>query len=139
MLMGSYQHNIDAKNRVIIPAKFREELGEVFYATKGTDSSVMILSKQDWEEMGEKICSLPSSKTKDLKRFLFSSAAELVPDKQGRVLIPQVLKDYAHLEKDVMIIGTGTRVEIWDLESWNNYNNIISESQMLEVMNLFEL
>lgn len=139
MLMGSYQHNIDSKGRVIMPAKFREELGEVFYATKGTDSSITVLSQKAWEELGQKICSLPSAQTKDLQRFLFSSAAELVPDKQGRVLIPQVLRNYAHLEKDVVIIGTGSKVEIWDAERWNKYNDDISESQMLEVMNLFEL
>lgn len=139
MLMGSYQHNIDPKGRVIIPAKFREELGDVFYATKGTDESVTILSKQAWEELGERICALPSAKTKDLKRFLFSSAAELIPDKQGRILLPQVLRAYAHLEKDVMIIGTGSRVEMWDLDRWNKYNDDISESQVLEVMDLYEL
>ncbi len=139
MLMGSYQHNIDPKGRVIMPAKFREELGEVFYATKGTDESITVLSKKAWEELGEKICALPSAQTKDLKRFLFSSAAELIPDKQGRVLIPQLLRDYAHLEKDVVIIGTGSRVEIWDAERWNKYNSEISESQVLEIMNLYEL
>lgn len=139
MLMGSYQHNIDPKGRVIMPAKFREELGEVFYATKGTDESLTVLSAQAWEELGRKICSLPSAQTKDLKRFLFSSAAELVPDKQGRVLIPQVLRDYAHLQKDVTIIGTGSRVEIWDTERWNQYNSEISETQVLEIMNLYEI
>lgn len=139
MLIGSYQHNIDEKGRVIMPSKFREELGKVFYATKGTDSSIMVLSKNDWEELGQKIRSLPSAKTKDIQRFLFSSAAELVPDKQGRVLIPQVLRKYAKLEKDVVIIGTGSKVEIWNAERWDKYNEDISESQVLEVMNLFEL
>lgn len=122
-----------------MPAKFREELGDVFYATKGTDESITVLSAKAWSELGERICSLPSATTKDLKRFLFSSAAELKPDNQGRVLIPQLLRDYAHLDKDVMIIGTGSRVEIWDLERWNNYNSEISESQVLEVMSLYEI
>ena len=139
MLMGSYQHNIDPKGRVIMPAKFREELGEVFYATKGTDESITVLSKEAWEELGAKICALPSAQTKDLKRFLFSSAAELIPDKQGRILLPPVLRSYAHLDKDVMIIGTGSRVEIWDYDRWNQYNEEISESQVLEVMNLYEI
>ena len=139
MLMGSYRHNIDPKGRVIIPAKFREELGEIFYATKGNDESLTLLSKQAWEELGAKICALPTAKTKDLKRFLFSSAAELIPDKQGRVLIPKPLRDYAHLEKDVVIIGIGSRAELWDAEEWENYNNEISESQVLEIMDLYEL
>ncbi len=139
MLMGSYQHNIDPKGRVIMPAKFREELGEVFYATKGPDETVHVLSAENWEELGKKICALPSSKSKDLSRFVFSSAAELMPDKQGRVLLPQVLRDFAHLDKDVMIIGTGSRVEIWDLARWNKYNDEISQSQVLEIMNLYDI
>ena len=139
MLMGSFQHNIDAKSRVIMPAKFREELGEVFYATKGTDETVAVLSKEAWDEFSAKICALPSAQAKDLKRFWFSSAAELIPDKQGRVLIPQALRDYAHLDKDVMIIGTGTRVEIWDLCRWNKYNSDISESQVLEIMSMYDI
>ena len=139
MLMGSYQHNIDAKGRVIMPAKFREELGEIFYATKGTDECITVLSAQGWEELGRKICSLPSGQAKDLRRFFFSGAAELVPDKQGRVLIPQLLRDHAHLDKDVMIIGTGTRVEIWDLCRWNKYNSDSSESQVLEIMSMYDI
>ena len=139
MLMGSYQHNIDSKGRVIMPAKFREELGEVFYATKGTDETITVMSREDWEELGRKICSLPNAQTKDLKRFLFSGAAELMPDKNGRVLLPQHLRDYAHLDKDVMIIGTGSRLEIWDMDRWNKYNEEISESQLIEVMNLYEI
>ncbi len=139
MLMGSYQHNIDAKGRIIMPAKFREELGDVFYATKGADESITVYSRQGWEEFGAKICQLPSAQAKDLKRFFFSSAAELIPDKQGRVQLTQLLRDFAHLDKDVMIIGTGSRVEIWDLERWNQYNNEISESQVLEVMNMYDI
>ncbi len=139
MLIGSYQHNIDAKGRVIIPAKFREELGEVFYATKGTDASVTVMSKEAWETLGEKIAALPSSKTKDVRRFLFSGAAELVPDKQGRVLLPQVLRDHACLQKDVVIIGTGSVAEIWDAQRWEAYNEALAESQVLEVMDLYEL
>ncbi len=122
-----------------MPAKFREELGEVFYATKGTDESIMVLSAEGWEELGKRICSLPSGQAKDLRRFFFSSAAELIPDKQGRVLIPQMLRDYAHLDKDIIIIGTGSRAEIWDIARWNKYNDDISESQVLEIMSMYEI
>ena len=139
MLIGSFQHNIDQKGRVIMPAKFREELGDIFYATRGVDCSISVMSQKAWDALGAKICALPAAQTKDLKRFLFSSAAELVPDKQGRILIPQVLRDYAHLDRDVVIIGTGSMVEIWDQDRWNKYNEDISDSQVLEVMNLFEL
>ncbi len=139
MLMGSYQHNIDAKGRIIMPAKFREELGETFYATKGADACITVFSPKGWEEFGAKICALPSAQAKDLKRFFFSSAAELIPDKQGRVQLTPLLREYAHLRKDVMVIGTGSLVEIWDLERWNRYNSEISESQVLEIMHLYDL
>ncbi len=134
MLIGTYQHNIDQKGRVIMPAKFREELGEVFYVTRGLDNCLSVLSQSDWDTLGEKLRSLPGSQTKDLQRFLFSGAAELEPDKQGRILIPQPLRDFAHLTKDVVIIGTGVKVEIWDLESWNEYKNKITEDSVFDVM-----
>ncbi len=139
MLMGSYQHNIDAKGRIIMPAKFREELGETFYATKGTNECIAVFSAPHWKELGAKICALPSAQARDLKRFFFSSAAELIPDKQGRVQLTPLLRDFAHLDKDVMIIGVGSIVEIWDLARWNQYNDEISESQVLEVMNLYDI
>lgn len=134
MLMGTFQHNIDQKGRVIMPAKFREELGGIFYVTRGLDNCLSILSKEDWDSLGEKLRALPSSQTKDLQRFLFSGAAELEPDKQGRVLIPQPLRDYAGLTKDVVIIGTGVKAEMWDLDRWNEYNSKITEDNMFDVM-----
>lgn len=132
--MGTYQHNIDLKGRVIMPAKFREELGSVFYITRGLDNCLSVLSKSDWDSLGEKLRGLPSSQTKDIQRFLFSGAAELEPDKQGRVLIPQSLRDYAGLTKDVVIIGTGLKAEIWDLDRWNEYNNKVTEDNMFDLM-----
>lgn len=132
--MGTYQHNIDLKGRVIMPAKFREELGSVFYITRGLDNCLSVLSKSDWDSLGEKLRGLPSSQIKDIQRFLFSGAAELEPDKQGRVLIPQLLRDYAGLTKDVVIIGTGLKAEIWDLDRWNEYNNKVTEDNMFDLM-----
>ena len=134
MLMGTYQHNIDSKGRVIMPAKFREELGGVFYITRGLDNCLSVLSKSDWDSLGEKLRGLPSSQTKDIQRFLFSGAAELEPDKQGRDLNPQPLRDYAGLTKDVVIIGTGLKAEIWDLDRWNEYNNKVTEDNMFDLM-----
>ncbi len=117
-----------------MPAKFREELGSVFYVTRGLDNCLSVLSKSDWDNLGEKLRSLPSSQTKDIQRFLFSGAAELEPDKQGRVLIPQPLRDYAGLTKDVVIIGTGVKAEIWDLERWNEYNSKVTDDNMFDIM-----
>ena len=116
MLIGQYQHNIDAKNRVIVPAKFREDLGERFYVTKGLDGCLFVLSEEGWKRLQDKIVAMPMSKARQLQRFFFSGAAEVEPDKQGRILIPQPLRDYASIEKDVTFIGTGDRAEIWSTE-----------------------
>ena len=118
MLIGQYQHNIDAKNRVIVPAKFREDLGERFYVTKGLDGCLFVLSEEGWKRLQDKIVAMPMSKARQLQRFFFSGAAEVEPDKQGRILIPQPLRDYASIEKDVTFIGTGDRAEIWSTECW---------------------
>lgn len=139
MLIGTYQHNIDAKGRVIMPAKLREALGNVFYATKGIDGCITVRSQSDWEALGQKLRALPVAQTIELQRFLFSGAAELEPDKQGRVLLPQTLRDYAGLSKDVIIIGTGSDVEIWDADKWNAYNNAITQSRVLDIMKTFGL
>ncbi len=135
MLIGTFQHNIDPKGRVIIPAKFREELGDLFYATKGLDTAnVTIYSKEDWEELGRKIASFPASKTAVLQRVLFAPAAALEPDKQGRVLLPQNLRDYAGLDKDVVVNGVGTKVEIWDKARWDEYESQLPANEAFEIL-----
>ena len=139
MLIGTYQHNIDPKGRVIIPAKFREELGEVFYAARGDDKTIALFSKKSWDELGEKIAALPSSKTVKLRRFLFSNAAELEPDKQGRVLLPQKLREYAGIDKDVVINGAGSRVEIWNSQAWEEYDDGQSEADIFDLMEELEI
>lgn len=88
MLIGEYQHNIDAKGRVIVPAKFREDLGEHFYVTKGLDGCLFVLSAAEWKRLQDKISAMPISKSRGLQRFFFSGAAEVEPDKQGRILLP---------------------------------------------------
>ena len=123
MLIGQYQHNIDAKNRVIVPAKFREDLGERFYVTKGLDGCLFVLSEAGWKRLQDKIVAMPMSKARQLQRFFFSGAAEVEPDKQGRILIPQPLRDYASIEKDVTFIGTGDRAEIWSTENISSVTN----------------
>ena len=134
MLIGQYQHNIDAKNRVIVPAKFREDLGERFYVTKGLDGCVFVLSEEGWKRLQDKIVAMPMSKARQLQRFFFSGAAEVEPDKQGRILIPQPLRDYASIEKDVTFIGTGDRAEIWSTECWTQFNDNLTEDSIAEAM-----
>lgn len=134
MLIGEYQHNVDPKGRVFMPAHFREELGEHFIATKGLDDCLFVYSSDEWRLLEEKIRSLPLSKARNLQRFFFAGAADLEADKQGRVLIPQNLREYASLVKDVMIIGASNRVEIWDKQKWNDLCGSITPQSVVEAM-----
>lgn len=139
MLIGEYQHNIDQKGRVIVPAKFREDLGERFYVTKGLDGCLFVLSPEEWARLQDKIKAMPISKARGLQRFFFSGAAEVEPDKQGRILIPQSLRDHAKLTKDVTVIGASSRAEIWDSGHWNEFNSNLTEDSIAEAMDLLEL
>ncbi|MDD5952519.1 MAG: division/cell wall cluster transcriptional repressor MraZ [Oscillospiraceae bacterium] len=138
MLIGEYQHNIDAKNRVIVPAKFREDLGKRFYVTKGLDGCLFVIPSQGWEQLQEKIAAMPISKSRSLQRFFFAGAAEVEPDKQGRILIPQNLREYAGLEKDVTFIGTSTRAEIWSTENWNRINSELTQDNIAQAMDALD-
>ncbi|AIS52716.1 protein MraZ [Thermoanaerobacter kivui] len=125
MLMGQYEHTIDAKGRVIIPAKFREELGDRFVLTKGLDNCLFVYSLEEWKNIEAKLKTLPLTK-KDARaftRFFLAGAVECEIDKQGRILIPANLRSHAKIEKDVIFIGVSTRVEIWSREVWEEYSN----------------
>jgi MraZ protein len=139
MLIGEYQHNIDAKGRVIVPSKFREDLGECFYIAKGLDHCLFVFSPEEWARLQEKVRAMPISKARGLQRFFFSGAAEVVPDKQGRILIPQILRDHAGLTKDVTFIGASSRAEIWNTAAWNAFNDSLTEDSIAEAMDELEL
>ena len=130
MLMGEYQHNMDLKGRVTIPSKFREDLGDKFYVTKGLDGCLFVLSEEEWTKMANKISNLSMKQSKQVQRHFFSGAAEVEPDKQGRILIPQNLREHAGLDKDVTVIGTVTRAEIWDTARWTAYNSSQTEESI---------
>lgn len=124
MFYGEYQHSVDPKGRVIVPAKFREGLGEKFIVTKGLDNCLFAYSPSEWTNLEAKLKSLPMT-NKDARafiRFFFAGATECEVDKQGRILIPQNLREYAAIEKDVYVIGVSTRVEIWDKTKWEDYS-----------------
>lgn len=125
MLLGEYNHNIDEKGRVSVPAKFREDLGTSFIVTKGLDECLFAYSKAEWVKFEEKLKSLPLTNTnaRNFVRFFFSGATECEVDKQGRINIPQNLREYASLSKELCIIGVSTRVEIWNKEKWENYTS----------------
>jgi len=125
LFYGEYQHSVDTKGRVIIPSKFREGLGDRFIITKGLDNCLFVYSLDEWSNLETKLKTLPLS-SKDARafiRFFFSGATECEVDKQGRILIPANLREYAGLEKEIYIIGVSTRVEIWDKLKWEAYNS----------------
>ena len=125
MLIGEYEHSLDVKGRLILPAKIREDMGEKFIITKGLDGCLFGFSQTEWANFEEKLKTLPltNKNARDFVRFFLSGATECEMDKQGRFLIVANLREYANLEKDAVIIGVGTRIEIWNKEKWKAYNS----------------
>ena len=120
MFMGEYNHTIDAKGRLIVPSKFREQLGNTFVITKGLDGCLFVYSNEEWKTIEESFRNKPltSKDARKFTRFFFAGACECEVDKQGRILIPSNLREYAGIEKDVVSIGALNRVEIWSKEKW---------------------
>ena len=114
MFMGEYNHTIDAKGRLIVPAKFREILGDNFIVTKGLDGCLFVYPNDEWTRFEEKLKSLPltNKNARQFTRFFLAGAAACEVDKQGRILLPQVLREFASLEKDVVLVGVASRIEI---------------------------
>ncbi len=129
---GEFAHSIDPKGRLIIPAKFREELGENFVVTKEIGGCLSIYSEDEWKAFEEKLIALPRAKA-NVKRFYTASAVDTGLDKQGRVLLSSALKTYAGLEKDVVVVGVLERVEIWDKIKWEENNAITEENIQIDV------
>ena len=140
MFIGEYEHSVDAKGRVIMPAKLREDIGEKFIVTKGLDGCLFAYSYQEWTNFEEKLKTLPltNKNARDFVRFFLSGAVECEIDKQGRFLIPGNLRTYATLEKEIIIIGVGTRIEIWNREEWKKYSSDenISADEIAENMTM---
>ena len=128
MLMGEYLHSIDVKGRIILPVDFREELGTTFIITKGLDRCLFVYHQSEWKVLSEKLKQLPLSKpeARAFVRFFFSGARQLECDKQSRFLVPANLRDYAMLEKDVVLIGVSNRIEVWNKAQWEAYNDEIN-------------
>lgn len=118
MFLGEYSHALDAKNRIFIPAKYREELGETFVITKSVDKCLTVYTMAEWEKLKEKLDSLPATKSRQIKRFMFANATDVQCDSQGRVLLSAPLREYAGIDKNTVIIGVGSYLEIWDEEAW---------------------
>ena len=125
MLIGEFEHSIDIKGRLVLPAKIKDDLGKEFIVTKGLDGCLFGYSLAEWNKFEEKLKTLPLTNkiTRDFVRFFLSGAVEEETDKQGRFLLPANLREYASLTKDAVIIGVGTRIEIWDKKKWDEYNS----------------
>jgi MraZ protein len=124
MFIGEYSHTIDTKGRLSMPARFREMLGEQFIVTKGLDQSLFVYPIDEWTVLENKLKQLPltNQNARAFVRFFFAGAAECELDQQGRIRIPANLREHADLEKEVVVIGVGTRLEIWSQQVWSDYN-----------------
>ncbi len=136
MLFGEYKHNIDKKGRVAIPAKFREELGESIMLSKGLEGKycLCIYSNDEWNALDQKIRSLPNMKASKVKHYLYSGATRLEYDSQGRVLIPQNLREFASLEGETVILGMSTHLEVWNSAQWARESSEYSPQEIAAIM-----
>ncbi len=140
MFMGEYHHSIDLKGRLIIPSKFREELGDKFVITRGIENCLFAYPEKNWEHIVSKLETLPFTKkdARNFTRFFLSGATVAEFDKQGRVNITSPLISYADLKKDCVIIGTGDRIEIWAQDAWDNFFNSAKDNMSDVAENLFD-
>ena len=138
MLIGEYEHTLDAKGRLSMPAKLRRDMGEAFIVTKGLDGCLFAFSQEEWKNFETKLKALPLSdrNARNFVRFFLSGATECEIDKQGRFLIANNLRVAANLEKEAVIIGVGTRLEIWNKKTWESCDENISADEIAENMTM---
>ena len=138
MLIGEYEHSLDVKGRIIMPSKFRDDIGDKFIVTKGLDGCLFAFSKDEWKKFEDKLSTLPIS-NKDARaftRFFFAGAIDCELGKQGRLLISSILREFAGFVKDVVIVGMNSRIEIWSKEKWEDCNNNLSADEIAEKMEM---
>lgn len=130
MLIGTYKHTLDPKKRLSVPSKLRKEIGEKAVLTRGLENCLFLFSMKEWEVLAEKISQLPMGQkdSRGFARLLLSGASEVELDPPGRILVPDYLRDYAGLQKAVIIAGVGKRLEIWDESKWNVYKSDIEKN-----------
>lgn len=133
-MTGTYQHTIDAKGRLFLPARLREELGSVFYMTRGLDNCLFLYSAAAWKEIEERVSALSLAKARNLQRALFAGASRCELDAQGRMLIPAKLREWACLEKDATILGVAGRAEIWSTPRWEEQEAALDAEALAQGM-----
>lgn len=136
MFMGEYNHTVDTKGRLIIPSRFRDELGDEFVVTKGLDGCLFIFPNNEWQAFEEKLKALPltNKSARQFARFFVAGATPCELDKQGRILLPGTLREFAGLEKDVVLTGMLNRIEIWSKSKWNENNSYDDMDDIAEQM-----
>lgn len=140
MFMHSYEHTVDGKGRIIVPSKYREELGENFVVTKGFDDCLNLYPMKAWEAFAAKLGSLPTNKKgRDLQRFFLANASEVELDKQGRALIPGNLREWAGISKNVIFVGMNKNVEIWDKDKWEENMSLQDAAEVSVQMEEYDL
>ena len=141
MFLGEFSHNLDDKGRLTIPAKFRDELAGGLVITRGIDRCLAVYPRQGWDALAERIAQLPLTQrdARNFSRLMFSGAADFIPDRQGRVLIPQGLREYAGLDSEAVIIGLYDRLEIWNPELWAQVKSEVEENPESIAEQLHEL
>lgn len=139
MFMGEYNHSIDAKGRLIIPSKFRDVLGDEFVVTKGLEGCLFVFEKFEFETFMDKLNEKSDleAKVRKIKRFFISGAQEIEPDKQGRMLVPPTLREYAGLEKEAVFAGVGGHIEIWDKNRWDGVASFDDINDIAEELSSF--
>ncbi len=134
MFYGEYSHKLDKKNRLIIPSKFRDKFEELcierLFVTRGLDQCLFVFAESEWRSLENKFKSMPFTKreVRKFRRMFFSGAVEVSFDKQWRILVPDYLKDYAEIAREVMVIGVSNRIEIWDKKKWEGFYSTSSDS-----------
>lgn len=138
---GNYSHAIDAKGRIIIPARFREGLGASFVVTKGFDGCLYAFAQEEWEIFDKKLQDLPldNADARKLTRFFIGGACEAEPDKQGRILLPVSLLSHADIEKEAVVVGMGSRVELWSEARWNDASTFEDIEEIAQAMSTYGL
>ena len=136
MFMGEYNHTIDAKGRLIVPSKFRETLGDTCVVAKGLDGCLFVYDNKEWNAFEEKLKSLPltNKEARQFARFFLAGAAEVEVDKQGRILVPNILREFAQISRDVVLIGVASRIEIWSKERFEGIATFEDMDEIAEHM-----
>lgn len=137
--VGSYTHTLDAKKRVFIPSKFRDELGGEFYITRKFDTYLSVYTAKDWDEYVEKISTLPEADAEEFQDFILGAAQKCVPDSSGRIILDDRLMKHARIDKNIVFVGTGKQIRIWAEEVWNEREQNRDYAKMREIMRQYNL